>query len=95
MLGEAWNFWKKSFDTWEDLTAKYLEVWLKSPLVLGGSGALLSTLLKAKNAGDDVRTQLLHALGMPTKRDHDRALHLLNQISSRLSDLEDRLSQEK
>ena len=32
------------------------------------------------------------ALGLPTRRDQERALHKLNQLESRLYDLEERLS---
>ena len=31
------------------------------------------------------------ALGLPTKRDQERTLHALNQLESRLMDLEDKL----
>jgi len=30
-------------------------------------------------------------MGLPTKRDQERALHLLNQLQSRIMDLEEKL----
>ena len=37
-----WDQWKKAFDAWENATAKWVEEWMKSPLVLGPSGAMLT-----------------------------------------------------
>ncbi|MBK7394712.1 MAG: hypothetical protein IPJ34_00020 [Myxococcales bacterium] len=51
----AWDLWKKGFDTWEDRTARLLEVWLKSPLVLNGSGLLLTAVMKPARGGDKAR----------------------------------------
>lgn len=89
MLG--WEQWKKSFNVWEDATAKYLEQWLKSPLVLGPSGAMLTAVMKAKSAADKAKANWWSELGLPTKRDQERTLHLLNQLQSRIMDLEEKL----
>ena len=86
-----WDFWKKSFDAWEDATAKYVEQWLRSPFVLGPSGAMLSAVMKAKAASDKVKAQMVGQWGLATKRDQERALHLLNQLQSRILDLEEKL----
>ena len=86
-----WDTWKKSFDAWEDMTAKYLEQWIKSPLVLGPSGAMLTAFMKAKAASDGAKAKMWGDLGLPTKRDQERTLHLLNQLSSRIIDLEEKL----
>jgi len=87
-----WDMWKKSFDAWESATAQLVEQWMKSPLVLGPSGALLTAVMKAKAAGDKASATLWGAVGLPTKRDQERTLHLLNQIQSRLMDVEERLA---
>jgi len=87
----SWEQWKKSFGVWEDTTAKYLEQWLKSPLVLGPSGAMLTAVMKAKAAGDRAKANWWGELGLPTKRDQERTLHLLNQLQSRIMDLEEKL----
>lgn len=91
----GWDMWKKSFDQWEDATARFVEQWLRSPLVLGPSGAMLSSAMKAKAASDKAMTQLWGNLGLPTKRDQERTLHLLNQLQSRLIDLEEQLAEAK
>ena len=86
-----WDQWKKAFDAWEAATAKWVEEWMKSPLVLGPSGAMLTVAMKAKKAADDVKEQVWAQAGLPTKRDQERALHMLNQLQSRIMDLEERL----
>lgn len=86
-----WETWKKGFDAWENATAKYLEHWLKSPLVLGPSGFMLGSAMKAKAAYDKSAAQWVGTMGMATKRDQERALHAINQLESRILDLEERL----
>ena len=87
-----WETWKKGFDAWENATAKYMESVLKSPLVLGPSGMLLGTAVKAKAAYDKAASQWVGSMGMATKRDQERALHALNQLESRLLDLEEKIA---
>jgi hypothetical protein len=89
MLG--WDLWKKGFDAWEDTTARLLESWLRSPLLLEPSGAVLSATMRVKAASDQAAAAFWSALGLPTKRDQERTLHALNQLETRLLDLEERL----
>lgn len=89
----VWEMWKKGFGSWESATADLLEQWLKSPLVLGPSGALLSAVMKAKAAGDNATRAWWGSLGLATKHDQERELHLLNELQSRLIDLEERLAE--
>ena len=86
-----WDTWKKGFDAWENATAKYLEQVLKSPLVLGPSGLLLGTAVKAKAAYDKATANWVGSMGVATKRDQERTLHALHQLESRLLDLEEKL----
>lgn len=88
-----WDMWKKGFDAWENATAQYLEVWLKSPAVLAPSGAMLSAVMRAKAQGDRAVAAAWGSLGLPTRRDQERTLHLLNQIQSRLNDLEEKIGE--
>ncbi|HUB09523.1 MAG TPA: hypothetical protein VMB50_21140 [Myxococcales bacterium] len=88
-----WESWKKGFDVWENATAQLLEQWLKSPLVLEPAGALLTQAFKVKAAADRSAAAFWGALGLPTKRDQERALHALNQLQSRLLDLEEQLAE--
>jgi hypothetical protein len=64
---------------------------LKSESVLMPMGALLTATMKAKAASDKALADAWARLGLPTRRDQERTLHALNQIQSRLIDLEERL----
>jgi hypothetical protein len=86
-----WDQFKKTFDVWERHTADYLDQWLKSPTVLEPSGAVLSGMFRAKAAGDRALAGWWSLWGLPTKADQERALHRLNQLQSRLLDLEEKL----
>ena len=87
-----WDLWKKGFYAWEDATAKYLEGVMKSPLLLAPSGLMLGGAMKAKAAYDRAASNWVGNLGVATKRDQERALHVLNQLESRMMDLEERLA---
>ena len=88
---DMWNVWKKGFDAWEASTAQLFEQVMKSPLVLEPSGAMLTAAMKAKAASDKAVSQWWGAWGLPTRRDQERAMHALNQLQSRLYDLEEKL----
>lgn len=90
-----WDTWKKSFDTWESATAGYFEKLLRNPSVLGPAGMLLTGAMKTKSATDRAMAAWWGAMGLPTKRDQERSLHKLNQLESRLLDLEDRLAERR
>ena len=90
-----WDLWKKAFYAWEDSTAKYLEHWMKSPLLLAPSGMMLGGAMKAKAAYDKAASSWVGHLGLATKRDQERTLHVLHQLESRLIDLEERLAELK
>jgi len=87
-----WDQWKKGFDLWEARTAELMEKVLKSPSVLQPMGNLLTATMKAKAASDKAVAQWWAAVGLPTRRDQERTLHALNQLGSRLIDLEDKLA---
>lgn len=86
-----WDAWKKGFEAWEESTARYTQVLLKSPMMLGPSGAMLSAVMRAKTAHDRAATAWWSAMGLPTKRDQEKTLHVLRELESRLMDLEERL----
>jgi hypothetical protein len=91
----GWDTFKKYFDSWEGQAAKVTERWLESPAVLEPLGSALSGALRAKARVDRATTTAWSLLGLPTKRDQERTLHALNQIQSRLFDLEERLADEQ
>ena len=89
---DLWKTWKQGFDAWESATATYLEQWMKSPLVLEPSGALLTASMKTKKAVDDAVAAGWARAGLPTRRDQERMLYEIDRLHGRLLDLEDRLA---
>ena len=84
-----WEQWKKGFDAWEAATAKWLEVVLKSPLVLEPAGAMLTATMKMKVAQDEAWARMWNAIGLPSRRDQERLAYELDRLASRVIDLED------
>jgi polyhydroxyalkanoate synthesis regulator phasin len=84
-----WDMWKKGFVAWERATAAYMEKVLANPSVLEPAGAMLTAAMKAKAQADHAMSQFWSTLGLPTRRDQERTLHKLNQLESRLHDLEE------
>lgn len=89
----AWDVWKNGFDAREQATARYLETVLRSPAVLGPSGALLGAVMRTEAMGDRAVAAWWGAVGLPTRRDQERALHRLDRIEGRLLDLEEKLAE--
>jgi hypothetical protein len=87
-----WETWKKGFDVWEQKTAELFETVLKNPKVLEPVGAMLGVSMKMKAASDKAMATWWGSWGLPTKKDQERTLHALNQLNSRLIDLEERLT---
>lgn len=80
---------RRGFDGGEKATAEVLEVALRSPVVLEPVGAALTRLLRAKHGADRLVERGWRALGLVSRRDYERALHALNEIQSKLLDLEE------
>ena len=89
--GTYWDAWKTGFAIWERETAKYLDTVLRSPALLTPAGQALTSVAKMRAKMNDSMTQTWGGMGLPTKHDQERTLHALNQIQSRLIDIEDRL----
>lgn len=89
--GSYWDAWKKGFAVWERETAKYLDTVLRSPALLTPAGQAMSSAAKMRGKMNDSLAQTWGGMGLPTKHDQERTLHALNQIQSRLIDIEDRL----
>lgn len=86
-----WDLWKQGFTAWEQATAQYVERVMSNPSVLNPAGAMLSAAMKTKAGADKALASCWTLLGLPTRRDQERSLHLLNQLESRLADLEEKL----
>lgn len=90
-----WETWKRGFDVWEAKTAEFFEAVLRNPKVLEPAGAMLTASMKVKAATDEAMATWWRSWGLPTRRDQERTLHALNQLNSRLLDLEERLADEQ
>jgi hypothetical protein len=86
-----WDSWKQGFTAWEQATTHYMEKVLSNPSVLGPAGAVLTAAMKTKAAADRAISAWWASVGLPTRRDQERTLHMLNQLESRLFDLEEKL----
>lgn len=92
-MNDLWDTWKKGFAAWESATAAYLETVLVNPAVLGPAGAMLTVAMKTKAATDRAAASWWASIGLPTRRDQERSLHKLNQLESRIADLEEQLAE--
>ncbi len=88
---KLWKNWKTAFDVWENNTAQMLDPIVRSPRVLEPVGSALSAAMKLKAVTDRVTAAWWSAIGLPTRRDQERALHKLNTLESRILDLEEQL----
>jgi hypothetical protein len=89
---KPWEMWKQTFNTWETTTSRYLENVMSNPAVLNPAAALLTAATKVKAVTDRAASQWWAMLGLPTRVDQERSLHKLNQLESRLLDLEEQLA---
>jgi hypothetical protein len=90
-----WDLWKQGFTAWEQATQQYFDKVLQNPGVLGPAGAMLTLSMKTKAATDRLMTAWWSTIGLSTRRDQERSLHKLNQLESRLYDLEEQLLAER
>lgn len=89
---KPWQLWKQSFTTWETTTARLLDKVMANPVVLNPAAGLLTAVTKAKAASNRAASQWWSMVGLPTRVDQERSLHKLNQLESRLLDLEEQLA---
>ena len=62
------------------------------PSATSTGGAMLTAAMKAKTRTDQAAARYWSTLGLPTRRDQERMLHAINQLHSRISDLEEQLA---
>lgn len=92
---KVWDGLKKSFDSWENNTAQVTEQAMRSRIILAPSGAVLSGVLQVRAALDRAVTRVVSTFGLATRQDQERTLHALNQLQSRIMDLEERLAEKR
>lgn len=87
-MNGMWEAYKKAFFQWEQASAEYAEKVMSNPAVLGPSGAMLSAVMRGKARADKLLASWWSLNGIPTRREQERILHSLNELHSRLTDLE-------
>jgi len=91
-MTDPWTTWKRGFDAWEQATAKFTEQLMSSPLLLEPSGAMLGAMMKARAEADRRAASWWSTVGLPTRHDQERMMHAINQLHSRILDLEEELA---
>lgn len=79
-------------ESWEKKASDYFDTVLRHPTFLNAIGGLLSTGCRNKAQFDRAMGALWKNLNLPNKNDQERTLHLLNELHSRIFDLEERIS---
>jgi hypothetical protein len=87
-----WRTFKKGFAVWERVTAEKVEALTRNPAWLNPMAAMLSATYRWKAISDEMSSRVWGSMGLPTKRDQERTLHALNELESRLMDLEEKLA---
>jgi hypothetical protein len=90
-MGALFDKWKKGFDAWESRAAEVSAEVLSSPRVLEPSGVVLSVVMRGRARADRALEGLWSSVGLPTRRDQERTLHLLNVMERKILDLEEKL----
>ncbi|MEM9067343.1 MAG: poly(R)-hydroxyalkanoic acid synthase subunit PhaE [Myxococcota bacterium] len=87
-----WQTFKQAFDAWEAAASPMFESWLKSPFVIGPAGSFLSAYSQMRASQERMMSAWWSTFGLPTRSDQRRTLHAMNELQSRLIDLEEKLA---
>ena len=90
---QSWQFWKRGFDAWEKATSRYAETVLRSPAVLAPAGSVVTAVSKAQAQREKMMSTWWSLWGLPTRQEQERSLHALQQMSSRIIDLQEELEE--
>ncbi|MCX5743108.1 MAG: hypothetical protein NT062_11510 [Proteobacteria bacterium] len=92
-MSKLWDTWKTGFATWEATTAQYLEKVMSTPAVLQPAATMMTAVMKTKAKADRAMTSWWALWGLSTRSDQERSLHKLNQLESKILDLQEVISQ--
>lgn len=88
---QAWQTFKTGYYRWEDASAKLIERFFRSPLLLRPVSSAISELSGAFGKHRNWRDACIARLGLPTRREQEQCLYLLDSMYSKILDLEERL----
>jgi hypothetical protein len=89
------SFFRQAFAAWERSTSATFDALARNPFFLGSSGSGLNAVLAMKKIADQALTSFVGALGLATRHDQERTLHLLHQIEGKLEDLQFELERQQ
>ena len=87
----VWAAMKSSYDRWEQAATPLLDSWLRSRLFLAPAGTLLTGVTRARAVQRRLLDRWWSSVGLSTRLDQERTLHGIDELQSRLVDLEARL----
>lgn len=93
LFDQTWSMWKKGFEVWDAATTRYLDAVMRAPAVLVPSGSMVTAMAKAQARRDKLVAGWWSLLGLPTRREQERAMHSLHQLHSRIIDLEEQIDE--
>jgi hypothetical protein len=82
------NPFRQAFQMWERTTSAYFDALVRNTAFLTASGTSMNSIFELKKLADLGMRQFLTAMGLPTRRDQERTLDLLQKIEGRLDDLQ-------
>ncbi len=87
----GWELFKESYDAWERAVSPFFESMLRSANLLEPGGSLLGTMTQWRQQQQRMAAAWWSLFGLPTRSDQQRTLHAINELQSRLIDLEEKL----
>lgn len=87
------NFIEQAYSVWEKRTSKLIDSALRNSQVLKASSEVMNQQFKSKIVMDQALMKTWRNLLLPNKKDQEKTLHLLNELHSRIFDLEERLEE--
>lgn len=82
---------RDGYDAWDRAASKFLDKALRSKPLLESVATGLDKALEAKDLYRRAMRRGWRALGLSTREEQERAMHALNEIQSKLLDLEEQL----
>lgn len=76
---------------WEKAATELMDQLVRNPTVLQPVARTLTGAMRAKRLADRVLRKAWRLVGLPTKQEQERTLHLLNELNSKFLDLEERI----
>jgi BMFP domain-containing protein YqiC len=82
---------RKLFSEWEKKLAEFMDKRMRDPDFMSLVGKGISTSMDAKSAFDARMDEWFKSLNLPTRHDLERVWTTLNNLETRVIDIEDRL----